>query len=84
MKRLIALSVLGLLLSGCSVSHSLINRKHEIVCYDVTSKVTTYNIVTSGNVYAFVVQGHSVLAFYVDGDKQIQLISLVKNSCTIY
>ena len=83
MKKILV--VLGcLLLAGCESPHSATSRRHEIVCRDVTTKATTYDVVTWGNVYAFVVAGHSVLSYYVEGDKQIKVILLSKNDCMVY
>jgi hypothetical protein len=81
MKRLIALSALGLLLSGCKLSNN--SREHVITCLNSTSGQLSYRVVTSGNVGAFVVQGHSVLS-YRDEDGKVQIILLSKNDCIVY
>lgn len=85
MKYLIGLSVIGLLCSGCSKSSNVHQREHLIVCVDPVDGVTvTKNVVSSKNVYAFVVKGHSVL-FYTNRDtNKKEIILLTKNDCEIY
>ena len=76
MKKMVGFIILGLFLSGCQ------SREHAIICWDNTSHQETYNIIVPGNVYAFVVKGHSVLA-YRDENNKVRIILLAKNICTI-
>jgi hypothetical protein len=81
MKKLIGLSILGLLLSGCKPSK--VERDHEVKCWNLKHTVITYDEITSGNVIAFVAKGHSILA-YRDENNKVQVIPLVGNDCVIY
>ena len=81
MKRLIALSALGLLLSACKPEAA--SREHVIVCYDSVSQQETYNIVVPGNVIALVAKGHPVLG-YRNSEGKAQIIFLNNNDCGIY
>jgi len=78
MKKLLGLSILGLLLTGCSLE-----RDHNITCIDSkTGSLSVYKM-TPGNIFAMVVNGHSVLA-YRDNNGKIQVIFLRENNCEIY
>lgn len=79
MKKLIWLSLLGFI--GCTKNPV---SQHQIVCLDNKNPfIVTVNIVANGGVGAFVIKGHSVLA-YRDSKGKTQVIFLSKNDCEVY
>jgi hypothetical protein len=84
MKYLIGFCAIALLFTnGCKKSGTL-KREHAIVCMDLTHKDITGNFLSSGNVFAFVVKGHSVLSFIDEATGENKIIFLSKNDCEIY
>jgi len=79
MKKLILFGLLCFI--GCSRNS---NKQHEILCLDNSNhQIVTVHVLTQGNVQAFVVKGHSVLA-YRDDNGKVQIVLLAKNDCEVY
>jgi hypothetical protein len=82
-KYLIGLGAIGLLtISGCTKNSG---REHFIVCVDPSNlNITTKIAITSGNVAAFVLKGHSVLSYKRKATDKREIIFLDENDCVIY